>query len=268
MRRSSALISVATAVTALCVVSTSAQRQAARPRVAELTLTLNTPKSDLLRLEPIPLVIVLENRTDLPVFGHAVLRFSSGRIDVEVSRSRGKRWLIDQLTTSVRYTVVQGRHIQPGERFETAQTLFVDLDRAFPAQGRYGIRVRLRKEGDAPELWSNSVSIRISEPDGLDKEAYQFMLATGRARTFLTGLHGQAPQEEEDLVRFAEIYADTPYGDYAALALGRRALAKGDLQSARDYFTRVIANPSLMLDREAVAAVEAAGLKARRNPAY
>ena len=77
----------------------SAQQANAPLGFDAMTLRLEIPGGRrFLSLEPIPVRLLLENRTGQPIFGHALLRFFSGRARLLVQPDGSAAYRIDDLT--------------------------------------------------------------------------------------------------------------------------------------------------------------------------
>lgn len=63
------------------------------------------------------------------------------------------------------------------------------------------------------------------------------------------------------LERFANLYADTPYGDFAALAVGAILAEQKDYDRARPYLIKVAQRPEFQRWRESAETLARVGLK-------
>ena len=200
-----------------------------------------TPSWRFLNLEPLPMRLVLENRTQGTVIGHRNLSFDrGGRLRLLVQPDGFEAYSVGDLTLIRAPMYVGVGPIQPAARYEETQTLAVGLDKMFPAPGQYRLQVVLAGSDPrgADEVRSNVVAIDIERPTGLDDAALTYIEATGAARYFLTGLS----DEKVDLEQFTAQFADTVYGGYANLILAERKIARGEYDEARGRLSHAAAN--------------------------
>ena len=110
-----------------------------------LTLTLEIPGGRrFLSLEPIPVRLMLENRTGQPIFGHAALKFFSGRARLLVQPDGSAAYRVSDLSPISGPSHLKGQTIQPGARYEATDVLALGLDKIFPPQVGTGSKSPLR----------------------------------------------------------------------------------------------------------------------------
>jgi hypothetical protein len=106
----------------------------------------------------------------------------------------------------------------------------------FPVPGIYFLQFELRDSTGTNILTSNLVEVRIVNPQGADKEAYDFMKGHKDffALSSWTGKEGEALLET-----FVNRYSETVYGELAINSLGHIYLGKGELDKAELQFGKL-----------------------------
>lgn len=125
----------------------------------------------------------------------------------------------------------------------------------FPGPGSYQLRFVLRSSGGAKTIESNLIEITISEPEGEDKEAFDYL---AKHKEFF-GLSSWVPRGEEDravLETFVKEYGLSAYGELAAASLGSFYLARGDLDKAEAEFNKLKLSPNRIVAEEAKHSLE------------
>lgn len=128
---------------------------------------------------------------------------------------------------------------QPGAVYE--EVLNLNTNGFFPVPGNYQVQFVLGGAAGAKTISSNIINVTITEPLGLDKEAYEFLKKYEKSNIFLGWIH-VAPGEKSmipTLEEFVFHYSQTPYGDLAIYHLGRKYQSKGDLDKAMAEFEKL-----------------------------
>lgn len=217
--------------------SSSAQAPPSSTGFQSLTLTLSIPARTFLLLEPVPLTLTLENRTAEPVVAHAALGFSDRAVELFVQPEGLPAYRVDRLSP----VAIRGRitplTLPPGYRRVSTEPLLVSLQKVFPAAGKYTIQAVLHDlKGD--EIRSNVASIEVLQPAGLEQVAYHSILESGHADFFFAGADAAGDAERyEEYETFARIFDGTVYADYANLSLGQLNEARGQIDTARKFFS-------------------------------
>jgi hypothetical protein len=207
---------------------------------SRLTLEVSTTKDSFLRLEPIPLILTMSNKTGHAVMGHTALDFSSRLIKVFVSRNGGTEQAVNNLSPVSILQSVTTREIKAGESHESKQLLSLDLGNIFPQAGTYKIRATLLDvEGDK-EISSRHLNIKIVEPEGINRRAFDYIKSRPNASYFFSGL--ELADTEQALVnneQFAFDFEETEYADYMNYRLGTLYFAKEDFHKAKVHFLKL-----------------------------
>ena len=197
----------------------------------KFTLTLATPKSKYVELEPIPIILTLKNETDKPLVGHTVFMFGGGYVRLYVIRDDG-RHEVKPLTLRRALISAKPREFVPAQEASDTELLDVALNKLFPKPGKYQLQAKMMSRTGS--VWSKPVDIEVVEAEGDDAEALRFIRATKKPEYFFTGadLVGNSANAER-LKTFVAVYGDTVYGDYATHMLAQLYHAKREYESAR-----------------------------------
>jgi hypothetical protein len=205
----------------------------------DLTLTVATPRTRYLEVEPIPIVVSLKNETEMSIVGHRALGFDSGYLRLDVTRN-GEPHEIGQLSLSQKLVEAQTHEFKPGDEVKRMERLNLKLNEVFPVPGTYELTARL-SSGDGKEtISSKPISVEIAKPIGLDAQALKFIRANDEPAFFFTGAQViNHPEKLQTLEHFVLVFGQSAYGDEASLLLGKAQFAKGENQKARAQFERL-----------------------------
>jgi hypothetical protein len=229
-------------------VSVAAQRGTELGRFTALTFALSIPHRQFLVLEPIPITMRLENRTNRGVLGHGVLEFSAGRVDLFIQPEGLTPYRVDQLSAVTELVGIKPAVIPPGAARQITEVLEVDLDKILPRPGQYQIQALLTGVNPGEVLQSNKVSLVLREPDALEHAAQAYIKSTPSASYFFTVL-----AEEQHLEEAAAAFNGTIFSDYAYLRLGENSAARRDHETARAYLTKVASRSGFPLAKRVAA---------------
>lgn len=197
-------------------------------------------KSDFVRLEPIPIRLMLSNKTDQPILGHGALKFSDNLVKIYVAEEGGEYAQVPELAAFTKEISVKPWEIKPGNSVRVNQLLALNLDKVFRKVGNYQLFALLTDPTSKQQIKSNTTSISVLEPDGMDRQAFEFLRKNFKSANLLSG-HDVAgnPHLQELLERFARIFEKTAYGDYAAFVLGELYFAQDDYKRASEQFNKL-----------------------------
>jgi len=181
----------------------------------ELTLTLNTKANKTILLEPISIVISLENKTSYPITGHSALKFSKRRIGLIVSY-KGVTQKIKDLSPLRPFTLIAPKIINPGDKYSVTENLDINLSENFPEAASYEIQAIFYDIKEQKQITSNKMIIEIEQPKGLDLEAFKHIQST--MNSSLSSAIGNS-NEEEILREFIKKYKGSTYEKYASYML-------------------------------------------------
>ncbi len=220
-------------------------RVSAQPygRFQDFTLTLETPKTRYVELEPIPLVITLKNNTRTPLVGHMVLEFGASYLNLFIDRPDGSQRVPVSLFT---LDVFGAAHVfQPGEQIKKTDGLIYRLNKTFPSPGTYRLHLRLTSLDYKDSVWSKPLELEIVKPDGLDAQALQFIRDHSEPTYFFIGVGVvKNPEQLKVLEKFVAEYGDSSYGDGALFVLGQVQIAVRDYPKARATFEKLLKKPN------------------------
>ena len=210
----------------------SAQSPASlRTQFEKFTLTIATPKSKYVELEPIPIIVTLKNETDEPLVGHTVFMFGSGYVRLYIIRDDG-RHEVKPLTLLRALIYPNPREFVPGQEASDTELLDVALNKLFPKPGTYQLQAKMMYRTGS--VWSRPIDVQVVEAEGDDAEALGFIRASKKPEYFFTGTDLVRNSENADRLKtFVAVYGDTVYGDYATHKLAQLYHAKREYESAR-----------------------------------
>jgi len=196
-------------------------RAARATTFSNLTFEIATDKKEFVRLEPIPVTLTLSNKTDHTIPGHGALGFSANLVKVFVARNDDKPHEIQQLSPFAAEVVVRPVEMRPGESFQAKELLALNLGAVFPEPGAYRLYSVLFDPNSKQQVRSNTLSVHILEPEGIDRQAFEFLQANSKDANLLSGRYLSGNRKAQNaLEMFVRIFDKSVYGDYAAFLLG------------------------------------------------
>ena len=204
-------------------------------------------KSGFVRLEPIPMSLMLSNKTNQPILGHGALKFSDNLVKLYVAEEGGEYAEVPELAAFPKEISVKPWEIKPGNSVRVNQLISLNLDKVFRKAGNYQVFAQLTDPNSKQQIKSNTVSISVLEPDGMDRQAFEFLRKNFKSADPLSGRDVSGnPQAQELLERFARIFEKTAYGDYAAFVLGELYFAQDDHKKASEQFNKLAAKDAFV----------------------
>lgn len=206
-----------------------------------------TNKKDFVRLEPIPIILTLSNKTAQTILGHRALVFSDNMVRLSVMKEGGKKQEIRQLSPFPKEIFIKPVEIKPGESYQAKELLTLNLDSIFPEPGEYHIYATLLDPNSKQVVKSNIVTIHVLEPEGVDRQAFDFIQASSKSSDFLSGRYLSGHEEAQStLERFVLNYGGSAYGDYATFLLGELYFEQGEDDKAGEQFLRLSKKPDFV----------------------
>ena len=216
----------------------------------DFTLTLTTPKTKYIQLQPIPIAITLKNETNGPLVGHNGLEFGTSFLHLYSTVYSGRFEI--PVTLMKKYLVVSPREFRPGEQIEKTERLTYQLNRAFPDPGIYRVHALFLSHDGKESIVSKSVEVEIVPPEGLDAQALQFIRDHSEPAYFFTGVRAvKNPAQLQVLEKFVAVYGESSYGDEASFTLAEVQFAMRDYEKSRKIFERLSKNSDRTLAAEA-----------------
>ncbi len=219
---------------------TRVAQDAAPSEFSKLTLRIESKDKKYLKLEPVPLTVSLANDTGKQIQGHTALQFSSNHIELFVGPDGGAMTKVEELSPIKAHVWVVTKPIKPGEVHTTQELLTLNLGELFPSAGKYKLQAVLHDAEWEQEVRSNTITIHIEEPAGVDAAAHSFIQNSGQASYFFTGVELAKDQRALNMMEvFASDFGASRYVDYADYLLGQSYLAKGERHRAKEKFMRL-----------------------------
>ena len=244
-------------------VSQSAQQQNGSVRAltfSNLTLEIaTTNKKEFVKLEPMPITLTLSNKTTQTILGHGTLGFSANLVKLFVARGDGKGQEIQQLSPFPEEVFIKPIEMKPGDGFHTKELLSLNLDNIFPQPGEYQIYAVLFDPNSKREVKSNKLTVQILQPEGIDRQAFEFIQTNSRSANLLSGRYLSGNQRAQNaLEMFVQIFDKSVYGDYASFLLGELYFTQEEYNRAAEQFNKVANKADFVLaDRAQKYLVEA-----------
>lgn len=208
---------------------------------SNLSLEISIPnKKDFIKLEPIPITLTLSNKTDQAILGHGALKFSTNLVKVFVTPAGGKTQEVQELSPFPKEVSVNAKEIMPGESFQVKELLSLDLNKIFPDPVEYQLYALVLDPNSKRHVKSNSLTIQVVEPEGMDRQAFEYIQKNSKSAELLSGryLSGN-PHVQDVLEKFVLVFSKTAYGDYAAFMLGELYFTQEEYNKASEQFNKV-----------------------------
>ncbi|GEM_PF-6286806 len=216
-------------------------------RFSELTLRITSTKPDFVQLEPIPITVSLRNQTDKPILGHNALDFASRHIVVHIRNGHNEEKKVDELSVMKVLIQVDDNPIFPGEGYTTAQLLELDLGRAFEQHGTYHLKVTVGNGNWTETVESDYITVNISAPQGIDRNAAEFMKKSQYAAEFLCAAElFSNTKYRQEFEEFESKFSESVYGKYAMFRLASYYFYKGEHSKARERFDKLAKKPNFI----------------------
>ena len=210
---------------------------------SKFTLRIASTKEDFVQLEPIPIILNLANETNQPILGHTALDFSYHHVKLFILQDGGERREIQNLSPLMKRVRIEPRKIAPGENHQATQLLNVDLDKIFPEPGSYQIQAVLQDIDNKQEIHSNLITIRITSPNDLNLQAFEYIRNSENPSYFFTGVSFTDSEQERKVIEdFVSKFGGSVYGDYATFLLGELYFSRKEYQKASEQFNKVAKN--------------------------
>ncbi|UCF06126.1 MAG: tetratricopeptide repeat protein [bacterium] len=224
----------------------------------ELSLQLESAGYDMAIREPLKFTVTLKNisEREVRVIEVGKLDMNMEFMHLEITTPDGET----QLRKFTRFRMVsivnpnyEGEPLSPGESIETfiypnVTHHIVGTPRGgvtFPAPGTYKVRLVYSIPEHYPRLWrgqngelySNSIELRLREPDEIEREIMDAYWAEG-GYAISKGDDNLGPEFDEYLLRAVmEKYPDHPFMKYIRFALAIELMDKRDLDSVQEVST-------------------------------
>lgn len=207
----------------------------ARNKSAKLALQISTSQESYLLAEPISVNLKLSNQTDQPISWRGSLK-GGPNINLLVRNDAGVNSRLDGNSQPADY-YFSLKVMPPGE--EAQESLLIVEDSAeylFPSPGRYNLQVEFvyytqAKGKQQTKILSNSITVNILEPQGINRQAYQHLKKTLEPALRQTNAEAIAQAKQE----FVNRYKDSVYAKYIIFSLANNYQTLGqDAKALRE----------------------------------
>lgn len=201
--------------------------------IAQLSFEIAFDKTSYLPFEPFLVRLKVSNQTDkvLAAGRPQFLNSSSIRVITPTGETDELGGL--SLVSGTNPYLMPGPvpTFKPGESYQEESVPYLPAD-VLSKPGRYQIQFLLYGAVE-----SNVVEIEILNPEGIDREAFEFLNEHGRYLWF--GPFQEQKNPSHFLKKFAEQYETSGYGEYAILALGSYYHSTGNFDKAKALFEKL-----------------------------
>jgi hypothetical protein len=193
----------------------------------ELNLELSAPKQELLLLEPIQIKVTLKSKQNTPIMADSSPDLSQNEVQLKVS-FKDQNFKLQEISNSIASLMSYEKILTP-ERF--IEYKIIPRKDIFLSAGEYSLQLIFYKEKQ--RLISNTLTINIVEPLGVDKEIFDTLKSLPN---FLSLLDTPGISEEANLKNILQkITTDFPhsvYTPYIMFNLAESEFSLGDYDSA------------------------------------
>jgi hypothetical protein len=138
--------------------------------------------------------------------------------------------------------------MKPGEVIEE-QVLFQPNEGLLKKVGNYQLQFFINNSGE--NLLSNTINVFVKYPNGIDKEAYEFLLNNKNKDGLSVFSLNEVKGNNLLIETFVNKYIGTKYGSYAVLYLGKTYFYCGKINEAQIEYEKLINNENDFLAQEA-----------------
>ncbi|HEX9927992.1 MAG TPA: hypothetical protein VGB02_05525 [Pyrinomonadaceae bacterium] len=214
----------------------------AQSETAKLAFDLAVSQNNYVLLEPIPFQFKLANRTNTPITWRGLLMFGSN-LDLLIRYENGEefrwegqnRFLGSPITGFV--TLQSGQEIQRKDMLGGSQI----LEKVFSRPGKYEVRAEFRydknsQSGQRETILSNSVTINIVEPNGVDRQAYNYIKQVVEPARYRERASSELLQLQQN---FLDNYGNSVYAKYIAVEVASGYKASGENAKAKKELCKI-----------------------------
>ncbi|MCA1589672.1 MAG: hypothetical protein LC734_04630 [Acidobacteria bacterium] len=144
---------------------------------------------------------------------------------------------MSQFSQLEQYSIIRNFVIAPNMTIEAKEWLVLGLDEFFPSAGKYQIKLVVRDATRSHAVESNTVEIEIREPNGSNRDAYNFVRSSGFAESLFTGDRFNIVRSILEQVQTR--FPNSPYAKNAIFVLGEKHFIRGELRKALQHLIRL-----------------------------
>jgi hypothetical protein len=212
----------------------------AQTTTAKLSFEISTPQNKYVQLEPIPFNFKLSNQSNEPIRWRGIPMIGQDiKFIVQDDTGQQVRWEgsgIGLIGTT--FSVIQpGQEVQKKDILNGASV----LEKLFSRPGRYQVRAEFRYD-ISPEvnrketIISNPVTINVVEPQGNDRQAYNYIKQVIDPARYRERTANELQQLEQN---FLDTYGNSVYAKYMAVELASGYKASGDNAKAKKELCKI-----------------------------
>jgi len=232
-----------------CVLAqTSAQNVEYRP-FTDLSLKISVPGRAPLLLQPIPIVLKLNNQTNQPIMGPASVEFNRCRINLYVQKVGSDKREEILLSSYTPFVLFKDVPIPARTDYQAKEWLAVGLNKYFPDAGMYELQAVLTNADGSQQIQSNKIYLQIETPSGIDRDVYQLIKNSKSPDYFFDG--GGFKKVKDTLDDIAIRYPNSAYTQGANFMLGKANFYRKDYQKALKHLQK-LENDSNFIHNEKV----------------
>lgn len=221
---------------------------AIRGEFRQLALSIAPSRTAFLPLEPIPVRLTLENKTDLPIMAHAGFDFGTSYVKVQVQVPIGTILEIKDLSLLNKRMMLKNSELPPNAKFESTQLINYDLQRYFVEPGQYKIKATFLSLDGSQTVSSEWKNFTITQPAGVDLAAYDFLKRQKHISIFFSSFDEESVQEQRT---FVDIFPESDYTNYVRYLLVDHYLLEGQNDKAKQELEKIIAIKDFVFGAEA-----------------
>jgi len=209
-------------------------------RFSSLSLDISLPKDEFVPLEPIPMVLKLENRTKEKVLGHNSIKFNENHIELFVIPSDGSIRKFE-ISKPVSQLLEVGRMVMtPGDSYQTKDLLTVAPTDILSEPGIYQIQAVVHGGNWLDEVRSNLLFVKITEPKGADRKALALLKSDSALPNKFAGYSlSEYPQALAILEALSDDPSQSVYSDYASFRVGEFYFYSKKYDKAKRYLDKL-----------------------------
>lgn len=226
-----------------------AQRE--ESQFSNLKLEISATKEKYLQLEPIPISFTVSNPTSDFIVGHTSFNLTANKTNLLVKNESGEEKIFNGFSPLPKQVGIRPRPVKPGESHQVENILNYRLNEMFPSPGKYQVKAIFYNALSKEKAFSNFINIEILAPEGLDKDAYDFINQSPNLSMFFTGGMVSLEKQERIWGKFLVNYDKTVYGDYVTYSLGEHFFYTGKHQEAVKQFEKLSNKDKFVLSEKA-----------------
>lgn len=197
----------------------------------DLTLEISSPAQSLLPLQPIPLIIKQSNKKTKSVLGYEAVSFNQSPLSMFIRKSgTSEKIKISTLTGIAKYAGFTNVELNPGFSYQAKEWIALNLDTYAPEPGNYELQAVLPSADMKQEIESNILNIEIREPNGADRDVYNFIKNNPKSDSLFSSI--EFDKGKNILETIINKFPDSAYVQSAYYTLGNVYLSRKEYQKA------------------------------------